>query len=341
MKKWSDSDVTKESRRIQSFTAASSVPLKLFLNRDFVESVVNRKFIIPYHIQLNPTAKCYPDGCPWCSCLNRDRSKELTYDEIIETFRLAISYGARATTITGDGDPLCHPKISDIVADINKMGVDVGIVNNGWLIHCLSPEALDRTTWMRISLGDLQAPKPETWWEHVESVVMDFPAIDYSFSYVLTRYPDIQLIEKMIRFASEHIFTHIRIVSNLLEADQLAETMEKTRKKVKKHVDDSLVIWQSRSEWTRGTKNCYLSLAKPVLGSDGLWYCCCGCQYLDKVPARKYVYPMSKLRCAEGLKDIIENQRWFNGSICYRCYYGNYNYFLGVLMDGIKHTSFI
>ena len=259
----------------------------------------------------------------------------------MEVFRLAKIYGCGSTTITGDGEPLLHPRINDIIVSIKRMNIDVGVVCNGWYLNRLSRKALDSITWMRISLGDKQTPKPEWWWTTISDIASR-TKIDMSFSYVLTYEPEIELIEKMIKFANENNFTHIRIVNNIFEADNLALVMEKVKRTVRKHgIDDSIVIWQSRSTWTHGTKKCYISLLKPVLGSDGYWYSCCGNQYMTANPERRYVYPMSPYRCADGLRDIIENQRYFDGSICVKCYYSNYNYYLGVLLRGIKHRRFV
>jgi MoaA/NifB/PqqE/SkfB family radical SAM enzyme len=323
-----------------SFTAASSIPLKIFLNYDVAKSIEEKKFIPPVHIQLNPENACN-QNCPWCSCKNRDKKQRLSYEEIMEVFKLGKKYGTKSTTITGGGETLLHPRINDIIVDLKKLGIDIGLVTNGWYIEKLSKEVLDSITWVRVSLGDKQIAKPESWWKKLEKAIELGNKIDWSFSYVLTSEPEIELIKKMIEFANKHKFTHIRVVSDIFNADKLAPVMERVKKRIRKEIDDSLVIWQSRGTWTKGTKECYISLLKPVLGADGLWYSCCGNQYMLEKPTYNYVMPMSKYRCAEGLKDIIENQRYFDGSICVKCYYQNYNYFLKVLMEGIKHKTFM
>jgi hypothetical protein len=130
-------------------------------------------------------------------------------------------------------------------------------------------------------------------------------------------------------------------VNDIFNAKDLAPVMAKTKEAIQQLVDDSLVIWQARDEWVHGVKDCHVSLLRPVLGSDGYWYSCCGDQYMLAEPSYCYVLPMSKLRCAEGLIDIIKNQRKFQGNICVKCYYDSYNKLLDTLLNGVKHRRFV
>ena len=91
----------------------------------------------------------------------------------------------------------------------------------------------------------------------------------------------------------------------------------------------------------QGTPNCYHSLLRPVLGSDSLWYSCCGNQYMLPKPAWRYVMPMSQLPYADGLAEISLKQKWFDGSVCAKCYYELYNMLLTTLLSDVKHKRFI
>jgi len=326
--------------KIFSFTAASGIPLKIFLNYDIARSIEEKKFIPPVHIQLNPENRCN-ENCWWCSCQNRDKNLRLSYEEIIEVFKLGKKYGTKSTTITGGGSPTLHPRINEIICDIRKLGIEIGLVDNGWFMHRLTQEALNSITWIRVSLGDAQKEKTDKYWSNLKQAVSENTNIDWSFSYVLTYEPNYSLIKKMIEFANFNRFTHIRIVNNIFEADVLKPVMETVKERIRRKVDDKLVIWQDRAIWTRGTKHCYISLLKPVLGADGYWYSCCGNQYMLQNPTYDYAKPMSDKKNVEGLKDIVENQRYFDGSICVKCYYENYNYFLKVLLEGIEHKVFV
>ena len=323
-----------------SFTAASSLPLKLLFNRELFDSVAEKKFIPPWHIQCNPTSQCN-QNCDWCSCSNRDKNNVLGVKEILEVFRVAQKLGGgKATTLTGDGDPLLHPYINEIILGLNKLNVHVGLVTNGWGLTKLSSKALSCLSWMRVSLGDGQLSKTVEWWDALgrTSELMDGHV---GFSYVLTAKPDYKLIVDMIRFANKHKLTHVRIVNNILEAKNLVKVMSVAQQYIRRFVDDDRVIWQSRSNWTLGTNPCYHSLLRPVLGSDGLWYSCCGNQYMLSEATQCYTMPMSSKRCAEGLQEIITSQRFFDGIVCKKCFYENYNVFLKLMLTGLKDERFV
>ena len=51
-----------------SFTAASNYPLKVLLNKTIIDKIIDEKFIVPWHIQINPTALC-EQNCDWCVVL--------------------------------------------------------------------------------------------------------------------------------------------------------------------------------------------------------------------------------------------------------------------------------
>jgi len=85
---------------------------------------------------------------------------------------------------------------------------------------------------------------------------------------------------------------------------------------------------------------CLLSILKPVIGVDGYIYPCCGTQYALEDPARDYDRAM-RMGKIEDLEDIILNQAFFNGSICHKCYYSQYNEALDVMIKGLKHESFV
>ncbi len=85
--------------KITSFTAASELPLKIFLDNELVNSI-KKGVILPRHIQLNPENNTNLN-CDWCSCSKRDKNLELDYNGLISTMRGAYKLGCKAVTITG------------------------------------------------------------------------------------------------------------------------------------------------------------------------------------------------------------------------------------------------
>jgi intein/homing endonuclease len=87
-----------------SFTAASTIPAKLFCGVDLFSGIINKK-IKPIHIQINPTNRC-PLNCTFCSVKNRDRSIEIPRENLIKITDNFISLGTKAVTMSVAGDEI-------------------------------------------------------------------------------------------------------------------------------------------------------------------------------------------------------------------------------------------
>jgi len=344
--------MNKEEIKISYAAADVPFPAKLLHHRKLLDSVIEKHYIPPLHIQLNPTNKCN-FNCPFCSCKNRDKSLELSYEEIMDVMKTGKELGTESVTITGGGDPLMHPKRNEILLGIHKLKIESGLVPNGTLLYKVKTKALQTLTWCRISSSDFLKTQLKRigmtfneWLDIIEDAVSRAKNVDWAFSYVVSEKPDFETIKTIVDFANEYKFTHVRLVNNIFIADKLeeAKTMDKIKAYLKKKkIDDSIVNYQKRSEWTKGDKECYIALLKPVLGADGYWYPCCGTQYALAKPSYDYE-PKLRLtdkRLSEGLKDIILNQKYFDGSICTKCYYHPYNWALKVMLSKIEHLKFV
>ncbi|MFA7074655.1 MAG: radical SAM protein, partial [Endomicrobiaceae bacterium] len=63
------------------------------------------------------------------------------------------SFGGKAVTFTGGGDPLCNKDTIEAVKYADKIGLDVGFITNGILLsYEISKEIVKTCTWIRISL---------------------------------------------------------------------------------------------------------------------------------------------------------------------------------------------
>ena len=286
-----------------------------------------------------------------CSCSARDRNLELSHDEIMETMRTARELGCESCTVTGGGEPLMVPRVNEMIRDIKRLGIFIGIVPNGTLLERLETRVLNSITWIRISSSDLLESELgkigitlEEWLAKIRHTVRRGKRVDWAFSHVICGEPNFALIKRLVRFANDNGFTHVRLVNDIFNADRLEGSMGLVREYLKSNnVDDSRVNYQARSTWTKGTKECYISLLKPVIGADGYWYPCCGTQYALINPTRDYerTMRMSEKRCSDGLREIVENQLYFDGSVCDKCYYDNYNWALKVLLSEIRHLEFV
>jgi len=144
-------------------------------------------------------------------------------------------------------------------------------------------------------------------------------------------------LNKYVAFANKYNFTHVRVVSDLLDLSNVSD-MDEIRKSVK--VDDSRVIYQGRKNFDPGQRDCRISLLKPVIGADGFIYPCCGVQYAHQSEDLDNPESMRMGRI-EDIVNIYKKQKFFNGLQCYRCYYKNYNDILGQMVGEMEHLGFV
>ncbi len=317
-----------------SYTAASALPAKLIMNPDLTARV-RSGFVPPVHVQLNPTNRCNLN-CSFCSCSERDRQAELDADAILEAMLRFAHLGCKAVTITGGGEPLMHPNINLLIHSIsNGLGIKVGLVSNGTRLRNLG--CGDSVTWCRISSSDDREPA----WDQIEAAVRLNPNINWAFSHVLTSKPDWERLGRLVDFANRHNFTHVRIVADLLDLDLSSAYVKSARTYLKgQDIDDHLVIYQDRASYVHGRPRCGISLLKPVLGADGGIYPCCGVQYAQDPPGRDLV-PEMRMGEIGDIESIWKQQMAFDGSVCGRCYYDDYNMALDMLQSPICHEEFV
>jgi MoaA/NifB/PqqE/SkfB family radical SAM enzyme len=319
--------------KTNSFTAANALPIKIFKNAELVESL-NKKFIPPIHVQFIPTNRCNLN-CSFCSCKKRNKTEELPLNEIIGLISTLKKLGCKAVTITGGGEPLMHPQISEIINAFYSNNIKIGLVTNGLLLHRLSFEDLSKIHWCRVSCCDERRFEPSK--NILEVTVQCGRNVDWAFSYVVSKNFDPKNLEKYILFANEHNFTHVRVVSDLCDLDECPD-MEIIRAHIT--TDDRLVIYQGRKQYDPGQKKCWISLLKPVIGADGEIYPCCGVQYAHQ--EQDLDLPQSMCMGTIGdIESIYNKQTPFEGSVCARCYYKNYNDILDQMIVPTEHMEFV
>lgn len=320
-----------------SYTAADSIPLKVLLHED-VRKAADAGYIPPIHIQIIPTNKCNLN-CPFCSCSERDKDQEMPLPmlrSVVESF--AMRGGTKAATITGGGEPLMYPYFSEMMDWFDGHGVKTGLVTNGLLLHKTSPRALEKLTWCRISNGD-DRTFGDVYRRQLSAVVNSCHDVDWAFSHVVSSAPNFDEIQRVIEFAGEHHFTHVRLVSDLFHTE--AVPMGYLREEMQRRgVDDSRVIYQGRKQPTRGGP-CFIGYLKPLIAPDGKIYACCGVQYALERPSRDLPEELC-IGTATDIGALLERSRVpLNGAICKACYYSNYNSVLAAMLREIDHADFV
>ncbi|KKN41998.1 hypothetical protein LCGC14_0717580 [marine sediment metagenome] len=321
-----------------NFTAADTLPVKLLQDVEVIEAIKTRGFIPPKHAQIIPTNRCNLK-CSFCSCAEDDRKTEMSsalYRRVIHTLS---DLGTEAITITGGGEPLLHKDIAFILDYTHGLGIEMGLVTNGLLLSKQDFDLLNKVTWVRISHDDFR-PFTREYVRSLKTVVEACPDVDWAFSYVVSRNPELSKIKAVINFANDHGFTHVRLVSDLLDVEH--SKVDFVRKALPTLVDVGKVIFQKRTEPERGGA-CYICHLKPLIAPDGKVYTCCGAQYAFKEPSRSLPKELclgtyEELGYIQGEDNILP----FDGSICDRCYYMDYNRVLKAICTPItKHEEFV
>lgn len=307
-----------------SYSAADAVPVKACANP-------RAKLLIPLHVQWMPTNRCNLN-CSFCSCSRRDRNLEMDLPTAVDVIRQLAELGCEAVTITGGGEPLCHPGLPNMIDEFASCGVKVGLVTNGILLEQLERETIERLTWCRISHSD-DREFGDGYREALGRVVQS--DTDWAFSYVLSPDPNLPTIRHLVKFATTHYFTHVRIVSDIL--NPRPEDVEAVKAALAG--TDSRVIYQSRDMPEVG-HTCRICYIKPVIGPDWSIGPCCGYQYALDPPARD-LPPSMKIGDARDLSALYIDQRPAREFGCRRCYYMNYNRLLDAMVGEVMHKEFI
>jgi organic radical activating enzyme len=327
--------------RISSFTSASSFPIKILQNNELMYSLIVDGKVIPYHVQLNPTNVCN-FNCNFCSCKNREKSEKINRDDLIDFIDNLSELGTKAITITGGGEPTFYPFLEEIIEYCEMKDIEVGLVTNGSNLSSVTEKTFNNITWCRISCSDVLPSQVnmEQWYKTIEKAVVKNLYIDWAFSYVISSKPNYLILGNILDFANNHNFTHVRIVSDILDVENTPD-MNTVKHNVKElGVNDSLAIYQGRKNFTHGAKVCYISLLKPVIGANGGIYPCCGTQYALDNPSLDYEKTM-QMGTMEDLPDLIDEQKFFDGSKCVKCYYNEYNELIKQIVEKTLHKRFI
>lgn len=318
--------------KINSYTAANAFPVKTIMDEDVLRNCKLGR-IYPVHIQLNPTNKCNLN-CKFCSCKNRDKNLELSFERVEKLVENLVLLGCKAVTITGGGEPLLYTHINETVDLFHKNNIRIGLVTNGYNLRKL--KNWKKVTWCRISCGDyIKKPK---YFDIINCLDIN---INWAFSYVVSDNPDIDKICEYIKMANEYNFTHIRIVSDLLDLEHVKD-MSLLKETIRSRgIDDNKVIYQGRKDFDKGQRKCYISLLKPNISAEGEIYACCGVQYCESTPSLDYSKNLS-MGNIDDILEIYKKQKFFNGAICVKCYYKNYNDILGQLLNNeLEHKEFV
>jgi hypothetical protein len=313
--------------RLDGYVSAGTIPWKVLRS----DTAIRDGKIVPQHVQFMPTNKC-DRNCTWCSCSLVDRSKEMPCEEMLELLSYFVRLGMRAITITGGGEPSLYPFFVQMLHSCLFHGVEIGLVTNGFALSN-NDEALSildaGATWTRISIPETTHGCDLT---PAVSIIERLTSVDIGISFTVDHNTSTSAAMCVCDLAHEHNnVTHVRFVHNILDPDENA--MNRVEESCRSLTNKA--IFQRRNLYQRGSDRCLISLLKPVIDATGHVYPCCGVQYATEDTRR--------------LPEAFKMCHWtefhktdpFDGSICQKCYYGDYNKFLAGLTDPLEHEVFV
>jgi len=311
-----------------SFLAAGQMPWKLLRHQS---AVVDGR-IVPVHLQFSPTNRCN-GNCSWCSCYRVDRAKEMPIEEVGDMLRYFRDLGTKAVTITGGGEPTIHKNFAEILSLCKTLGIGVGLVTNGlsWRDAPPPQEARD-IVWMRVSAvegGLLSNPGL------LATIARQLPTVAIGVSYTVNGHPDIDNAREVCLIAEkEKSVTHVRFVQELMELPSIGlRTAQESLSAFPK------AFFQWRDRFSAGCRSCLISLVKPIVDADGMVYPCCGTQYALGFQKKDLgIMPPSM---SMGHWSQFHKGGPFDGGVCKRCYYQDYNVALARMTENIIHEDFV
>ena len=118
----------------------------------------------PITVEFHPTTMCN-NACPFCtfkiSEIGNDKKSIFDSDLLDNLITDLKKLTVKGIDISGGGEPLCHPKIGEIISSFAKASCDVGLVTNGYALDDESSSEtkkelrrviLSNCTWCRISV---------------------------------------------------------------------------------------------------------------------------------------------------------------------------------------------
>lgn len=165
----------------------------------------------PVMFDLHPTLACQ-NKCSFCISANFhvggversnfDRKHQLDWDVLRRVIHEWDNMNVRSVQLTGGGEPTLYSHFADLLYELKRANIKIGLITNGIKVHEYSSEILDTVDWMRFSLDasnkDMYRRIKNT--EHFDEVM--------SSIYKITSERKDHVRAKKVRIGVAYIITH-------------------------------------------------------------------------------------------------------------------------------------
>lgn len=164
---------------------------KILFHKEWIEKWENDPLnAYPIYIEISPVSYCnhkcifcafdYINQTPLINEQGMPKAKLRTHI-LKERLKEMAEIGVKAVQYAGEGEPLIHPDLDEIVIFTKKLGIEISILTNGVLLSKKFIEnGLSSFSWFQVSLD---AAEPKTHAKIHKTSISDFPKIISSLEY--------------------------------------------------------------------------------------------------------------------------------------------------------------
>jgi len=112
------------------------------------------KLTYPIYAEISPSGSCN-HRCVYCALDFMEYEPRFLDTELLKQ-RLSemAALGLKSVMYAGEGEPLLHKDIGDIILHTKKVGIDVAVTTNGVLLNeSLVDKTLESITWIKVSIS--------------------------------------------------------------------------------------------------------------------------------------------------------------------------------------------
>ncbi|MCP4708536.1 MAG: radical SAM protein [Planctomycetes bacterium] len=154
---------------------------KLMYHVDRVSDWLAGKLVYPIYMEISPSGACN-HRCSFCGLDYMEyQSRFLRTDKTKEALTELGGLGLKSVMYSGEGEPLLHKDLGDIIQHTREAGIEVAITTNGVLLNqSLAEKILPDTEWIKISIS---GATPETYAQIHGTDKGDFNRVVRNLSY--------------------------------------------------------------------------------------------------------------------------------------------------------------